>query len=92
MFTIRVGRDDLFLGHLSGIETRSHFALLLVCEPNENVGMLARLGFYGFIQGRQQRRTAPVVDDSITVGRPIKMRSDDDHPVGAAPQQTNDVR
>src|SRR5437667_6516490 len=80
----RIGRSDLIPGHLPGIEMRPHFALLLVGEPNEDVGMLARLNLYRFIQRWQQRRTAPVVDDSITFGHAIEVRSDDDDLVGAA--------
>ena len=87
----RIGCSNLFLGHLPGIETRSHLALLLVGEPNENVGMLPRLDLYGFKQGWQQRRTAPVIDNAVTFGNAIEVRPDYDHFVGAAREQANDV-
>ena len=34
-----VGGGNLFLGHVSGIEVRANFALLLVRKPDEYVGM-----------------------------------------------------
>src|SRR6267143_7174252 len=79
-----LGREDLFLGHLSDIKTRSDFADLFVREPNENVGVLARFTLYRFVQGWQQRRTAPVVDDTVTFGNAIEVRTYNDDLVGAA--------
>src|SRR5713101_1476464 len=88
----RVGCGDLFLGHLSGIEVRPDFALLLISKPNEDIGMLARLNFYRLVQGRQKGRAAPIVYDSISFGNVVEVRSNDYDLVGAARQETNDVR
>jgi hypothetical protein len=79
-----LGREDLFPGHLSDVKTRSDFARLFVREPNENVGVLARFTLYRLVQGWQQRRTAPIVDDSVTFGNAIEVRSYNDGLVGAA--------
>jgi len=86
-----VGCSDLFLGHLSDIEARPNFALLLVGEPNKDVGMLARPNLYRFVQGRQKRCAAPVVDDPITLRNAIEVRADDDDLIGGAGQGTNHV-
>jgi hypothetical protein len=53
--------------------------------------MLTRFTFYRFVEGWQQRRAAPIVDDSITFGHTIEVRPYDDDPVGAARQEADDV-
>src|SRR5439155_7933998 len=78
-------------GHLSHIETRPDQAFLLVRESDEDVSMFARLNLYRVVKGRQQRSAAPVVDDSVTFGYAIEVRSDDDDLVRTARQQANDI-
>jgi hypothetical protein len=69
---------------------RTDFAFFLISEPDEYVGMLTGLIFYR-LEGRQKRRAAPVVDDSIALGDVIEMRANDDDLAGTARQNANNI-
>ena len=70
---------------------RTDFAFFFISEPDEYVGMLTGLIFYRLVEGRQKRRAAPVVDDSIALGDVIEMRTNDDDLAGTARQNANNI-
>ena len=53
--------------------------------------MLTGLIFYRLIEGRQNRRAAPVVDDSIAFADVIEIRTNDDDLAGTARQNANNI-
>jgi hypothetical protein len=70
--------------HSLRVRARTDFAFFLIREPDEYVGMLTGLIFYRLVEGRQKRRAAPVVDDSIAFRDVIEMRTNQDDLAGTA--------
>jgi hypothetical protein len=86
-----IGGGHLFFRHAVHVRVRTDFAFFLISKPDEYVGMLTGLIFYRLVQGRQKRRAAPVVDDTIACGDVIEMRTNDDDLAGTARQKANDI-
>ena len=84
-----IGGGHLLFRHSLRVRVRTDFAFFLISESDEYVGMLTRLIFYRLVEGRQKRRAAPVVDDSIAFGDVIEMRTNDDDLAGTARQNAN---
>src|SRR5579863_1482251 len=87
-----IGCSDLLPGHVPGIVMRPDFALFLIGETDENVSMRARFDLHRLIQRREQRRSAPVVDNSISCRNVIEVCAHNDHLARAARQHADDVR
>lgn len=86
-----IGGGHFFFRHSVRVSVRTDFAFFLIREPDEYVGMLTGLIFYRLVEGRQKRRAAPVVDDSIAFGDVIEMRTNDDDLAGTARENANHI-